>query len=119
MASFADLIGQRLKRNDAPDSFDVLSALTGEAPMGRDHLVEHAGVLSLIKGDWKYIEPGRGPRINRNVNIELGNDREPQLYNLKSDIGEKYNLASNHPEVVRELAALLKKIRNDRHTRPY
>ena len=119
MASFADLTGQRLKRNDAPDSFDVLSALIGEEPMGRDHLVEHAGVLSLIKGDWKYIEPGRGARINRNVNIELGNDREPQLYNLKSDIGERHNLASNHPEVVRELAALLKKIRNDGHTRPY
>jgi arylsulfatase A-like enzyme len=118
MASFAALTRQRLKQNDAPDSFDVLSALIGKARMGRDHLVEHAGTLSLIKGDWKYIEPGRGPRINRNVNIELGNDREPQLYNLKSDIGERHNLASDHPELVRELAALLKKIRNDRHTRP-
>ena len=57
--------------------------------------------------------------MNRNVNIELGNDREPQLYNLKSDIGERHNVASEHPELVRELAALLKKIREDGHTRPY
>jgi arylsulfatase A-like enzyme len=118
MASLASLTGQKLANNDAPDSFDVLSALLGETPMGRDHLVEHAGVLSLIKGGWKYIEPGRGPRINRNVNIELGNDPEPQLYNLKSDIGEKHNLAAEHPKLVRELAALLKKIRDDGRTRP-
>ena len=119
MASLAALTGQRLARNDAPDSFDVLSALLGETPTGRDHLVEHAGVLSLIKGDWKYIEPGKGPRLNRNVNIELGNDPKPQLYNLKTDIGERHNVASEHPETVRELAALLKKIRDDGHTRPY
>jgi arylsulfatase A-like enzyme len=118
MASLASLTSQKLANNDAPDSFDVLSALLGETPMGRDHLVEHAGVLSLIKGGWKYIEPGRGPRINRNVNIELGNDPEPQLYNLKSDIGEKHNLAAEHPKLVRELAALLKKIRDDGRTRP-
>jgi arylsulfatase A-like enzyme len=118
MASLASLTGQKLAHNDALDSFDVLSALLGEAPLGRDHLVEHAGVLSLIKGDWKYIEPGRGPRINRNVNIELGNDPKPQLYNLKSDIGERHNLAPEHPELVRELAALLKKIRDDGRTRP-
>jgi len=119
MASLAALNGQKLTRDEAPDSFNVLSALLGKAPMGRDHLVEHAGVLSLIKGDWKYIEPGMGPRMNRNVNIELGNDREPQLYNLRSDIGERHNVASEHPELVRELAALLKKIREDGHTRPY
>jgi len=119
MASFAALTGHRLAPDDAPDSFDVLSALLGETPMGRGHLVEHAGVLSLIKGDWKYIEPGKGPRLNRNVNIELGNDPKPQLYNLKSDIGEKNNVASEHPEVVQELAALLKKTRDDGHTRPY
>jgi arylsulfatase A-like enzyme len=119
MASFAALTGQRLKQNDAPDSFNVLSALLGKEPMGRDHLVEHAGTLSLIKGDWKYIEPGRGPKINRNVNIELGNDREPQLYNLKNDIGEKHNLAPEHPVIVREMAAMLRKIREDGRTRPY
>jgi arylsulfatase A-like enzyme len=119
MSSLATLTGQKLARDEGPDSFDVLSALLGEAPMGRNHLVEHAGVLSLIKGDWKYIEPGRGPRINQNVNIELGNDPEPQLYNLKSDIAERHNAASDHPDVVSELAALLKKIRNDGHTRPY
>jgi arylsulfatase A-like enzyme len=119
LASFAALTGRKLAPDDAPDSFNILSALLGKSPTGRDHLVEHAGVLSLIKGDWKYIEPGKGPKLNRNVNIELGNDPKPQLYDLKSDIGEKNNVASEHPEIVKELAGLLKKIRGDGRTRPY
>jgi len=118
MASFAALTGQKLAADDAPDSFDVLGALLDSTRTGRDHLVEHAGTLSLIKGDFKYIEPSKGPRINSNVNIELGNDPEPQLYNLKDDLGEKHNVATEHPEVVKEMAALLKKIRDDGHTRP-
>jgi len=117
-ASLASFTGQKLSRNDAPDSFDVLSALLGKTQIGRDHLVEHAGTLSLIKGHWKYIEPSKGPKINRNVNIELGNDRQPQLYDLKNDLGEKDNVAAEHPEKVKELASLLKKIRSDGRSRP-
>jgi arylsulfatase A len=75
-------------------------------------------MLSLIKGHWKYIEPSGGARIARNVNIELGNDPQPQLYNLKNDLGERHNLAAEHPEMVEELASLLEKIRNDGHSRP-
>jgi len=118
-ASLAALTGEKLAPNDAPDSFDILSALLGNSPVGRDHLVEHANVLSLIKGNFKYIEPGKGPKINKNTNTELGVDPQPQLYNLKNDIGEKHNIASDHPQIVKELAALLNKIRNDGHTRPY
>jgi hypothetical protein len=29
--------------------------LLGRTQVGRDHLVEHAGTLSVIQGDWKYI----------------------------------------------------------------
>jgi arylsulfatase A-like enzyme len=119
MASFAALTGGRLAPGDAPDSFDVLSALLGKSRKGRDNLVEHANVLSLIKGDFKYIEPGRGPKISKNTNIELGIDPQPQLYNLKNDLGEKHNIASEHPKIVKELADLLKKIREDGHMRPY
>ena len=119
MASFAALAGRELAAGDAPDSFDVLSALLGKSPAGRDHLVEHANVLSLIKGDFKYIEPGKGPKINKNTNTELGVDPQPQLYNLTDDLGEKHNVASEHPEIVEELAGLLKKIRDNGHTQPF
>ncbi len=117
MASLAALTGQKLARDDAPDSYNVLSALLGESPSGRDHLVEHANVLSLIKGQWKYIEPGKGQKINKSTNTELGVDPQPQLYDLQTDLGEKHNVAAEHPDVVKEVAALLQKIRKDGRTR--
>ena len=117
-ASLASLAGRTLAPDDAPDSFNLLGALLGQTQTGRDHLVEHARVLSLIKGHWKYIEPGKGPRVNKNTNTELGIDPQPQLYNLKDDLAEKRNLATEHPDKVQELAALLQKIRHAGRTRP-
>jgi hypothetical protein len=73
--------------------------------------VEHAGSLSLIQGDWKYIEPSKGPRMNVNTNTELGNAPQPQLYHLKDDLGERSNVAAEYPERVKGMAALLRKIR--------
>ncbi len=110
-ASFAAFTGQKPAGGDAPDSVSVLDALLGKSASGRKELVEQAGTLSLIQGDWKYIEPSRGAKFNQNTNTETGNDPEPQLYNLRDDIGEKQNIASRHPEKVKELASALERIR--------
>jgi arylsulfatase A-like enzyme len=118
LSSMATLTGRKLAEADAPDSFDLSAALLGRSPDGRDHLVEHAGTLSLIQGDWKYIEPGKGARFNKNTNTELGNDPQPQLYNLRDDLGEKNNLAAQNPEKVQEMAALLRRIREKGRSRP-
>ncbi len=115
--SFAALTGQKLDDADAPDSFNVLPALLGESKTGRDHLVEHAGVLSLRRGPWKYIEPGTGPKVNRNTNTETGTEPAGQLYNLVDDLGETKNLAAEHPERVKEMSALLQKLREEGRSR--
>jgi len=67
--------------------------------------------LSIIKGDWKYIEPGPGVKIQVNTNTETGNDPMPQLYNLRTDIGEKNNLAPENQTIVNELTELLQSIK--------
>jgi arylsulfatase A-like enzyme len=112
-ASFAALTGQKLAPADAPDSFNVLQTLLGASQTGRNYLVSQAlnNTLSLVKGSWKYIEPSKGPKINKNTNTELGNDPNPQLYNLKTDPGETKNVAAAHPQVVNELASQLKAIK--------
>jgi arylsulfatase A-like enzyme len=112
MASFAALTGQKLENGAGPDSYNNLDALLGNSEKGRDWLVEHAGRLSIIKGDWKYIEPGQGEKLFAHVNIESGSDSVPQLYNIKSDIGETKNLAKDNPLIVNELTQLLLKIKN-------
>ena len=71
----------------------------------------------LSRGDWKFIEPGPGEKMQINTNTETGNNANPQLYNLNIDIGEKNNLARHNPELVKELSDLLKKIRDEGRTR--
>lgn len=118
IASLATMVGRRLKDGEAPDSVDVLPALLGRSSDGRDHLVEQAGVLSLRRGAWKLIEPGKGPRVQANTNTELGQAPGAQLYNLADDPGETKDIAARHPDTVRELQGLLDRIRRDGRTAP-
>lgn len=119
VASFADLLHVELGPQDAVDSHDQLKALLGRSKTGRKTLVEqnNDGVLALIDGNWKYIEPHPGPALFKDVNIRSGLSMQPQLYNLKDDIGEHNNLATKYPEKVKKMAALLEKIRESGHTR--
>ncbi len=113
LASFANLTGQAVPQREAPDSRDQLSAWLGETKTDREYVVEHAvsGTLSLVKGNWKYIEPSQGVKIIKNTNTETGADPQPQLYNLTTDLGERQNVADQHPDKVRALAGLLNGVR--------
>lgn len=119
LASFAVLTDQKLSENDGPDSSNQLNSLLGKSKNGREWFVEHAlnGRLSIIKGDWKYIEPGPGAKIDIETGIETGNDPLPQLYNLKNDLGEKNNVANENPAILKELADLLQKIKGEGKTK--
>jgi arylsulfatase A-like enzyme len=111
LGSLASLTGQRLAAGAGPDSEDMVAALLGQSRKGRSVLVEQANGLQLRAGQWKYIPPREGPKVNKNTNTEMGADPEPQLYDLAADIGETSNVAKQHPERVKEMAAALAKIR--------
>ena len=68
-------------------------------------------VLAIRKGKWKLIDgkqtvagAGQGAREDT-----LGTDF--QLYDLSTDIGERSNIANDHPDIVHELATKLSTIR--------
>lgn len=113
LASWAALTGQKLDKTEATDSQNTLTAFLGKDSKGRDYVIEQAlnNTLSIRKGNWKYIEPSKGPAIQKNTNTELGNHPEPQLYDLKKDLGETTNVAAQHPEVVRSLKTLLQSLK--------
>ena len=46
--------------------------------------------------------------------VETGNAPAPQLYDMRSDSGERENLAEKHPQVVYELQSILRRERNKR-----
>ena len=112
-ASFANLIGYKIKSNEAPDSRNDLKTLLGENTKNRDFVVEQNlnNVLGIVVGDWKFIEPSKFGKMNKDTNTEMGNNPKPQLYNLKSDPGETTNLAEQFPERVIELKSKLDKVR--------
>lgn len=118
LSSFAALTGQKLKKDDGPDSFNLLNTFLGKSKQGRKQLVEQGRTLALLKEDgWKYIEPHDGPALLKLVNIRSGLSMQPQVYNFNNDIGETDNVAAQHPEMVKRMAEELKKIQIADRTR--
>ncbi|MEG1562624.1 MAG: sulfatase-like hydrolase/transferase [Bacteroides sp.] len=113
-ASLAALVRQPLKTGAAPDSEERLKVLLGKADNKRPYIVQQNlnNTLAIVKGQWKYIEPSAAPAIEFWTRTELGNDKSPQLYDLSSDPGERVNVAVQHPQTVKELAALLQAVKN-------
>jgi arylsulfatase A-like enzyme len=114
----AALTRQPVPEEAAPDSFDQLDVWLGRSSVNRDYIVQQStGTLSIIQDEWKYISPSGARRYNANVNIELGHDPGPQLYNLVNDTGETTNLAIKHPEIAGRLAELLDEVIRNEKTR--
>lgn len=134
LASFAAFTGRKLAEADGPDSFNVLPALLGkktDKPC-REYLVgqNNGGEpLSLRKGQWKYVPGGRGSIAQKRKKAkpesagETVADRDlppatGELYNLADDLGEKKNIAAEHPDLVAEMAAKVEQIRKNGRSRP-
>ena len=110
-SSLASLVDSDIKGGDSEDMLDVFM---GNSQKGRDEFVlEATSRTALRKGDWVMIPPYNGAARNNSVNIELGNAKEYQLYNLKEDIGEQNNLAESNKEKLEEMIAAFEKIRGN------
>ena len=111
LSSLAKLVGSETR---VPDSEELLDVLMGKSQNGRTEMVlEATSRTALRKGDWVMIPPYKGPAVNTQVNIELGNSSEFQLYNLKDDIGQQNNLAKTNPEKLQEMITDFKQIRGE------
>lgn len=111
LASFAKLVGVEEKTTDSQDMLDVLM---GKSDEGRKSLVlEASSRTALRQGDWLMIPPYDGPSIAKDVNIELGNSKEFQLYNLKEDIGQQKNQATTNAEKLKEILETFKTLRGE------
>lgn len=101
LESLAALVGSEVKTDDSQNLLDVLM---GQSQQGREDVVlEATSRTAYKKGDWAMIPPYKGPQVEKNVNIELGNLKEYQLYNLKEDPSQENNLADSNPEKLAEM----------------
>jgi arylsulfatase A len=115
MASLAVLTGEPLTGKAGPDSRNVLPVLLGAADKGLEYMLEESFTVAIRFNNWKYISPqGKSAPADwlKNKKIESGLMQQPQLYDLETDPGETTNVADQHPEIVQQLQAELKKIQS-------
>jgi arylsulfatase A-like enzyme len=91
LPSLARLTSAKIPDDRKIDGKDVLNILLGKPNAKSPHEIHYYEVEGIRRGPWKLVAKG--------------NKRE--LYNLDNDIGEKKNLAKQHPELVKELNKLL------------
>jgi len=113
VATFAEMLKVKLPAGSAPDSENCLNAWLNKGGKGRDYLVLQNvnNNLSIESGNWKFIAAGKGPAYSALTNTEFGNLNQDQLYDLSTDIGEKVNVAAQHPEIVEKLRTKLEQIK--------
>lgn len=107
LATFADILHQKIPENAGEDSFSFLSLLKGEdQPVRKDAVnCSLSGVFTLRRGDWKLITDS--------VSTLTPTDRffkNTRLYNLADDLGENKNLIEQFPGKAREMNAYLEQL---------
>ncbi len=101
------------------DGYNITTILMGNAAAERDVVLYYRGerVYAIRKGDFKahfIIQNEYGTQTAHPItmpNIELKRDpvvlEKPLLYNVNVDPGEKYNIAGQYPEVLKEIKQVL------------
>lgn len=98
----------------AKDSQNLLPVLLGTEDLGREELVIEATTRTAFrKADWLMIPPYEGNPTQNEVNIEVGNSNQYQLYNLKNDIGQQHNMANSNEVLLNEIICEFEKIRGE------
>jgi len=99
--SIASIVGSDIRSKDGVDLSNVLFQNTGN---GRSELILEATSRTAYRSqNWVLIPPYSGPAVSPNVNIEIGNTSEYQLYNLDDDIAQQQNLARSNPQKLRDM----------------
>ncbi len=112
MATLADLTGQSLQNTDG---ISFLPTLLGENKQQIKHKYlywefgEKGGSVAVRKGKWKGVK----------TNLKKNPDAPWQLYNLKKDVGETTDVASKHPEILKQFDEIVQKEHWNAHIRPW
>lgn len=132
MATCAAITGTPLPNEAAEDSYNFLEVFMGTQGEHsvRQYLLQQTISLdmSIRSGDWKYLDHRGSGGNNYDAGGEWGMlpyklpDTDPdapgQLYNLAQDPGERNNLYSQQPEIVKELKNKLEAFKADGRSAP-
>lgn len=103
----AALAGAELPANLELDGYNLMPLLTQEGESGRNVMFIYLGqtLYAVRHGPWKMHFVTMSKRYQPDKRVVQKHD-PPLLFNVEEDPGEKYNVAGDHPDVVRELTQL-------------
>ncbi len=113
LPTFANLAGAQLRPNHIIDGKDISPLIFSEnatSPHEKSGYFFYRGsrLEAVRAGNYKLRLTGPRRRRPKNKNHKPQPKPAPQLYNLKADIGERNNIASQHPDIVARLTKLAK-----------
>lgn len=116
MPTLAAITGVELPEGAAPDGFNFLPTLLGEAydfPQ-RQVLIHNtlATKWAVRKGEWLYMNVNSGehrtmPEYFKELRGYTDFETEGLLFNIKDDLEQRVNLYEQYPEIVMELDQLI------------
>lgn len=113
LPTFAGLAGQELATDQVIDGKDIWPILAGKDGAKSPHEAFYYYYMTQLhavrSGRWKLHLPLEKKLVRRG-RYKAG---ELALYDLDDDIGEKNNIAVDHPDVVRRLTSLAETARRD------
>jgi len=126
MATFAAALDHALPGDAAEDSHDLMPLLRGDADSVRSTHVHNTfeQAWAIRHHEWLLVEAKNGYHSRRDAAWEKrhgypeDDDLPVELYHLGEDIGQRENLAEQHPDRVEELRSLLARIRKQGHSAP-
>ncbi len=119
-ATVAAVLGRELPKGAAPDSRNVLPALTGEPtdePVRRVMINKSCrGPIAIREGPWKLVFPdGFRPTEEGMKRLRAGKLGKGELYNLAKDRKEQNNRYRDRPKKVKRLRErMARRIRGER-----
>ena len=126
MATFANALAFDLPDDSAEDSHNLMPVLASESKGVRDTHIHNTyeNQFAIRHGDWLLVDAKDGYRSGRNKEWEArhgypaDDDLPVELFHLKEDLGQRNNLAGQHPDKVKELQKLLQTIREQGYSAP-
>ncbi|MFZ9935671.1 MAG: sulfatase family protein [Luteolibacter sp.] len=116
MATCAEVLGDELPPDAAPDSFSILKTMLGKTDKPfRPNLVSHSvhGEFAFREGPWKLVF-----RLPGAKDKSRGKRTVAELYDLEEDVAETRDLAAAEPQVVKHLTEGLREVVDRGRSRP-
>jgi arylsulfatase A-like enzyme len=114
LPTFARLAGTKPPTDRVIDGRDIWPLMAGKQGAKSPHEAFYYYQIDQLQavraGKWKLHLPLKVKKRNWGKGIP---DSLLQLYDLKADIGETTNIASEHPDVVKRLLTLAERVRED------